>query len=351
MSNPAAADAQTAEAQTPSTTTPTIPTTMQAVVARTYGSPSVLSIEQVPTPSLAEGQVLVQVESSSLNPLDWHFLTGTPYVLRLMNGLRTPKRTIHGADVAGSVVAVGPGVQRFAVGDRVFGESGGGGFGGYTSVKETSIVHIPDGVSFEAAGVTPVAGLTALQGLRTHGRVQPGDKVLINGGAGGVGTFAVQIARALGARVTAVCSTRNVDMVRSLGADRVVDYLKDDFVASGERFDVMLDNVGNRSPAECLRVLEPHGRYVAVSGPKDNPWLDPMCHIARSALKFRRADATYHQFTASPNADDLGFLGELLATGALVPEIQRTVGLEGVGDGLVEIGTGHARAKIAVTPG
>ncbi len=326
------------------------PPTMRAAVARTYGTADVVTVDDVPTPTADKGQVLLRVEACSLNALDWHFLTGTPYLLRLIAGLRRPKRIIHGADIAGTVVAVGADVTSLQPGDTVFGEGAGGGCAPYVAIRATSVTRIPDGVSFLAAAATPVAGFTALQGLRAHGAVQADDRVLVNGAAGGVGTFAVQIAKALGAEVTAVCSTRNVDMVRRLGADHVVDYTVDDFVAGGARFDVMLDNVGNRSAAECRSVLRPGGRYVAVSGPKANPWLDPLLHLVRMRIGFIRADATFHQFTASPNPDDLVHLGELLASGAVVPEIQRTVGLDGVAEALAEIGSGHARAKIVVTP-
>ncbi len=327
-----------------------LPPTMRAAVARRYGTAEVVTIEDVPTPAATKGRVVIGVEASSLNALDWHFLTGTPYLVRLIGGLRRPKRIIHGADVAGTVVAVGSDVTEFAVGDRVFGECSGGGFAPYLATRARNVVAIPTGVSFEAAGSTPVAGLTALQGLRTHGATRPGDHVLINGAAGGVGTFSVQIAKALGAEVTAVCSTRNVDMVKRLGADHVTDYTTDDFVAGGARFDVMLDNVGNRSAAECISVLRPGARYVAVSGPKDNRWLGPIGDLVRTRFAFRRADASFHQFTAASNDADLAFLGELLASGQVVPEIQRTVGIEGVADGLAEIGSGHARAKILVAP-
>lgn len=327
-----------------------VPETMRAVVASGYGGPEVLSIREVDTPSPGEGEVLVKVEASSLNALDWHLRTGTPYFLRLMEGLRTPKRLIDGADVAGTIVALGPGVTEFAVGDAVFGEVNGGGFADYLVTKAGAVVAKPASVSWEDAGATGVAGLTALQGLRTHAQVQPGEQVLINGAAGGVGTFAVQIAKALGADVTAVCSARNVEMVRSLGADHVLDYAVDDFVDGGARFDVMFDGVGNRSAKDCKRVLRPHGRFVLISGPKRNPWLDPVPHIARTAVAFVRASQSFHQFTASPNHDDLTFLGELLTDRRLDPEIQRVVGLEGVAAGLAEIGTGHARSKIVVMP-
>ena len=327
-----------------------LPTTMTAVTARTYGGPEVLAIETLPVPTPAADELLVEVRASSLNALDWHFLTGTPYLMRLIFGLRRPKQFVRGADVAGVVVAVGDGVTRFRVGDSVFGEGPGGGCGEYLTVKETGVVAIPEGVSFELAAATPVAGLTAVQGLRTHGAVEPGDRVLINGAAGGVGTMAVQIAKALGAHVTAVCSTRNVDMVRSLGADEVLDYTRDDFVAGGARFDVMLDNVGNRHPREVRSVMLEGGRYVAISGPKANRWIDPLPYLARARMAFVRSDASFHQFTAAPNDDDLTFLGELLASGQLVPQIDRVVGPNGVADALAEIGSGHARAKIVVVP-
>lgn len=334
--------------------TETIPSEMRAVVARRYGTPEVVSVEHLRVRTPAEDEILIRVHASSLNALDWHLLTGTPYMLRAVNGLRRPKRIVPGADVAGVVVAAGSGVTSVGVGDRVFGECNGGGCAAYVANDATAIVGIPDGVSFESAAATPVAGLTAVQGLRTHGDVRPGDRVLINGAAGGVGTFAVQIAKAMGADVTAVCSTRNVEMVRSLGADTVIDYTTTDMVAHhvdrGVRFDVMLDNVGNRTPAECRSLMSPGGRYVAVSGPKTNRWLGPIPHLVRTWLAIRRSDATFHQFVASPNADDMTYLAELLASGDIVPAIDRVIGLDDVAAGLTEIGTGHARSKIVVVP-
>ncbi len=323
---------------------------MTAVTARAYGGPEVLATEELEVPVPGPGEVLVEVRATSLNALDWHFLTGTPYLMRLMFGLRRPKRIVRGADVAGVVVEVGADVTRFAIGDRVFGEAPGGGCAQYIAVAESNVVAIPEGVSFEAAGATPVAGLTALQALRTHGRVQPGERVLVNGAAGGVGTMAVQIATALGAHVTAVCSTRNVEMVRRLGADDVIDYTREDFVAGGARFDVMLDIVGNRRPAEVRSVMVDGGRYVAVSGPKANRWVDPLPYLMRARLAFVGSSASFHQFTEATDLDDLTFLGELLESSRLVPEVDRVVGLDGVAAALAEIGSRHARAKILVVP-
>ena len=237
-----------------------VPATMRAVVARRYGTPEVVAVDDVPTPSPEAGELLLRVEAASLNALDWHFLTGTPYFIRFISGFRRPKRLTPGADVVGTVVAVGAGVPGVAVGDRVFGQCAGGACAQYAAVEACDMVPVPAGVSASAAAAAPVAGLTALQGLRTHGRVQPGDKVLVNGAAGGVGTFAVQLAVALGAEVTAVCSTANVAMVRDLGAAEVVDYTTTDVVAGGTGFDVMIDNVGNRSAADCLRLLRRGGR-------------------------------------------------------------------------------------------
>ena len=337
-------------ADVPAAPGPMVPTTMRAVVHRRYGAVEVLDSDQVPVPAPGADQVLVRVEASSLNALDWHFMTGTPWLIRLTSGLFRPRRIVPGADIAGTIVAAGRDVDDLSVGDAVFGEAPGGGCSPFAVVAANHVARIPEGVDIRSAAATPVAGLTALQGLRTHAQVRPGDRVLVNGAAGGVGTFTVQIAKALGAEVTAVCSTRNVEMVRRLGADTVIDYTTDDFVAGAERFDVMVDNVGNRTPAECKHVLRPAGRYVAVSGPKDNRLLGPIPYIVRAALSFRRSSQSFHQFIASANRDDLAFLGELLASGRVVPEIQRTIGLDGVVEAMAEIGTGHARAKLVVYP-
>ena len=326
-----------------------LPLTMRAVVARSYGGPDALVIEDLPVPTLGADDVLVGVQATSLNALDWHLLTGPPYLVRLTGGLRRPKRTIHGVDIAGTVVAVGAAVDRWRPGDEVFGMGVGGGFGQYAAVSQATLERRPSTVDVEHAAATPVAGLTALQGLRTHGGLRTGERVLINGAAGGVGTFAVQIAVALGADVTAVCSGRNVEMVRSLGASEVIDYTSADFVEETGGFDLMLDNVGNRRAGDCKRVLRDGGRLVLVSGPKRR-WLGPLPKFAATRLAFSRSGRTVTSFITKHDRDDLRDLAEWLASGDIVPAIDRVIGLDDVADGLAEIGSGHARAKIVVRP-
>lgn len=323
---------------------------MRAAVACHYGTADVVVIEDVEVPTPKKGEVLVEVAASSFNALDCHFLTGSPYLMRLFAGLRRPKRQIHGADFSGTVRAIGANVTRFTPGDQVFGECEGGGFGNFLAVSERSIATKPSTVSFDDAAATPVAGLTALQGLRTHAKLKYGEHILINGAAGGVGTFAVQIAKAMGAEVTGVCSTGNVEMVRRIGADHVVDYNSSDFIVGGQRYDVMLDNVGNRLPKECISVLRPSGRYVLVSGPKENLWLGPIPHIVRAAIAFKGSGRVFLHYVATPNRDDIEFLAMLLKEKKVIPQIARIVGLSGVVDGFKEIATGHAKAKIVVHP-
>jgi NADPH:quinone reductase-like Zn-dependent oxidoreductase len=328
------------------------PETMRAVTARRYGDAAVLAIESLPTPAVAPGKLLVRVMGSSVNALDWHLVTGTPLMVRLIMGLRKPKRLIQGADISGIVEAVGSGVTGYSIGDAIFGESAGGAFADYAVIDANIVAPLPTGVDFTDAGVTPVAGLTALQALRTHGAVKAGDRVLINGAAGGVGTFAIQIAQALGAReITAVCSTANVEQSRALGATRVIDYRIDDFITVGGTYDVVLDMQGNRSAAQLRSILAPGARYVAVSGPMTNRLLGPVPHLLRMSFALRRADASFHQFTAAATLEDLNYLATLLASGQLVPAIERVVGLDGVADAVAQIASGHGPGKIAVVPG
>ena len=247
--------------------------TMKAVRYYCYGSTDVLEYGEVEKPSPAADEILIEVHAAAVNPLDWHFLHGTPYFIRLMSGLGKPADSGLGVDLAGTVEVVGSNVTRFKPGDEVFGGGGSGAYAEYAIVREEGPrVMKPANVSFEQAATVGVAGVTALQALRDKGQLQPGQKVLINGASGGVGTFAVQIAKAFGGNVTGVCSTRNVDMVRSIGADRVIDYTQEDFTRSGQRYDVMLDLVANRSLSECRRALTPRGTYVLVGVSDAGRW-------------------------------------------------------------------------------
>ena len=244
---------------------------MKAIVYYNYGSPNVLKFEELEKPVAGDNEVLIRVRAASVNPYDWHFMRGTPYIVRIQAGLRKPKNTRLGVDVAGQVEAVGRNVTQFKTGDEVFGTCKGA-FAEYACASESAVAMKPDNVTFEQAAAVPIAGFTALQGLRLgglgdKGKIQPGQKVLINGAAGGVGTFAVHISKSFGADVTGVCSTRNVDMVRSIGADRVIDYTQEDFTKSGQRYDLLFDCIGNHSFSACRRVLNPKGIYIPVGGP------------------------------------------------------------------------------------
>ena len=238
---------------------------MQAIVYHRYGSPDVLELAEIPIPTPAEGQVLIRVHAASVNPYDWHFLRGTPSPIRLFSGMRSPKSPRLGADVAGVVEAVGAKVAPFKPGDAVFGTAKGS-FAEYACATPSQLAMKPQEISFEQAACLPIAGITALQGVRDKGKVQPGQTVLINGAAGGVGTFAVQIAKSLGTRVTGVCSTRNVELLRSIGADEVIDYTREDFARSTQHYDLLFDLVGNRPLADYLCAVQPHGTYIWCGG-------------------------------------------------------------------------------------
>ena len=320
---------------------------MKAIVHDTYGTPDVLEFREVEPPGLGPADVAVRVHAASVNPLDWHFLTGTPYLMRLTAGLRRPKRTIAGVDVAGTVVEVGADVTGFAPGDRVFGSVPGAFAETVVATRAADrLVAMPDGLDFAEAAALPVAGLTALQALHDHADVGPGRSVLINGAAGGVGTFAVQFAVAMGAEVTAVCSGRNVDMVRELGAHRVIDYTTDDF-ADGTRYDVMIDNVGNRSFADCRRSLASDGTYVMVSGPKGK-WIRPIDRIVAGRLRFLRGDQTFVSFTAVNSAAELRALLAYVERGEVRSMIDRRYPLADAAEALRYLATGHARAKLII---
>jgi NADPH:quinone reductase-like Zn-dependent oxidoreductase len=321
--------------------------TMSAMVQEKYGPASdVLEMRQVPIPEVAAGEVLVRVRFSSVNAMEWHLINGKPYLLRPAFGLR-PKSPTLGADISGTVVAVGKGVTRFAPGDEVFGEIGAGAYAELATAAERHLVAKPESVSFEAAGAVGVAGLTALQGMRDVLGVKSGQKVLINGASGGVGTYAIQVAKALGAEVTAVCSTRNVDQARELGADTVVDYQKEDFAQTDERFEALFDIPGNRPVRDCKRLLAPGGIYYVVGGPKGD-WLGPIPRLLRGALVFAGGDEKQKIHTAVSNADDLAELGSLLSSGRVRSVIEEVFPLADVAIPLDQQGRFHARGKTVI---
>ncbi len=322
---------------------------MKAAVRDRYGSPDVVELREIDRPVADDDDVLVRVRAASVNPADWYGVTGTPYVGRAQMGLRRPKEQRLGVDFAGTVEAVGKDVTQFRPGDEVFGGKTGA-FAEYVCVREErAVVPKPADVTFEQAAAVGVAGLTALQGLRDMGQIQPGQQVLINGASGGVGTFAVQIAKALGAEVTGVCSTRNVELVRSIGADHVVDYTREDFTRSDRRYDLLLDVAGSRSWSECRRVLNPQATLVMVGAPKGTRLLGPLSHIAALKLAAVRGGQKAVFFVAQFNKPDLEVLRDLLETGAVTPVIDRRYALSEIADAFRYLGEGHAQGKIVVT--
>jgi len=320
---------------------------MQAIEQHGYGSPDVLRCVDAELPTPSDDQALVRVHVAATNPLDWHFMTGTPWVLRLMAGLRRPKQPRRGVDMAGVVEMVGAAVTSVRPGDAVFG-GGDGAFAEYVVCRERNIAPLPSGMSFAEAAALPVAGVTALQGLRDHAGLRPGQSVLINGAGGGVGSYAVQIAKSLGAEVTAVCGTHNVEIVRSLGADHVIDYTRTDVAILGRRFDAILDNIGNRTLAECRRLLTDDGVLVMVSGPKRNRLLGPIARVVRAKLRFVIGGQRAVTFTASETRDELLALSELVEAGALRTVIDRVYPLAETADAIRYLAEGHARGKVLI---
>ena len=326
--------------------------TMQAIVYRQYGSADVLHLERIDKWLPEDHQVLIKVRAAAANPLDWHYMRGTPYIMRMESGWRAPKDMRLGVDVAGVVVAVGKDVTQFKPGDEVFG-TGGGAFAEYVRAGATKVVLKPADLSFEQAAAIPVAALTALQALRDKGRVAPGKKVLINGASGGVGTFAVQIAKALGADVTGVCSTRNIELVRSLGADHVIDYTKDDFAEGDERYDVVLDNVGTRPLLDFKRVMTPEGVFVMVGGggPNEGRWIGPMARPVKALLMSPFVSQEYVMLLAEIRQDDLEVMKQLIESKKVTPVIDRTYPLSEVPEAIRYLEDGHARGKVIITVG
>lgn len=320
---------------------------MKAIVYEEYGAPAVLKCEELPQPAPSENEVLVKVRAASANPLDWHDVRGEPYMLRLGSGWRKPKTGRLGVDLAGVVEAVGKNVTQFQVGDDVFG-AGRGAFAEYVCVREDRVVKKPANLSFEQAAAVTVAGITALQGLRDKGKFQRGQKVLINGAAGGVGTFAVQIAKAFGAEVIGVCSAKNMEMVRAIGADRVIDYAREDFTQSAQRYDLILDCVGNHSLAACRRVLQSRGAYVMIGGPSGR-WIQPLPRILHLLFSSFFARQKLRFFVAAIKPEDLLVLQELMASGKVTPVIDRCYKLSEVQEAMRHLETGHVRGKVVIT--
>jgi NADPH:quinone reductase-like Zn-dependent oxidoreductase len=327
---------------------------MRAVVRDRYCSPDELELREIPKPVVADDEVLVRVRAASLNPFDWFSVSGRPYVPRMLVGLLKPRSERLGVDFAGTVEAVGKSVTQFRPGDEVFGGRNGALAENVVVREDRAVVPKPANVTFEQAAAVPVAALTALQGLRDKGQLQPGQRVLINGASGGVGTFAVQIAKSFGAEVTGVCSTRHVDLVRSLGADHVVDYTREDFTRSDRRYDLMLDVAGSRSWSDCRRALNAQATLVMVGlvgAPQGNRLIGPLGHIVKVRLAALRSSRKVAFLMAKFNKADMVVLQELLEAGKVTPVIDRRYELSEIADALQYMAEGHARGKVVITVG
>ena len=322
---------------------------MKAIVYQKYGSPDVLELREVEKPAPGVGEVLVKVYATAVNYADFALLTGKPFLVRLMaGGLLNPKNQILGADVAGRVEAVGSGVRQFQPGDEVFGDISGCGLGGlaeYVSVPENVLVSKPANITFEQAAAVPMAAVTALQGLRNKGQIQTGQKVLINGASGGVGTFAVQIAKSFGAEVTAVCSTGKMSMVRSIGADHVVDYTQENFTQNGRCYDLILAANGYHPISDYKQALNPQGTYVCTGGTMPQIFQS----ILLGPLMSMSGNKKMGNLAAKPDQKDLAFMKELLEVGKVVPVIDRCYPLNETAEALRYLGEGHAKGKVVIT--
>lgn len=319
---------------------------MKAIVYTQYGPPDVLQIQEVAKPTPKDNEVLVKLHAASANPADWRLMRGTPFFARFTSGLQKPKNTVLGADIAGRVEAIGRNVTQFQPGDEVFGEISAGGFAEHACVPENVVALKPTNISFAQAAAVPLAAITALQGLRDKGQIQAGQKVLINGASGGVGTFAVQLAKAFGAEVTGVCSTRNVEMVRSIGADHIIDYTQENFTNNGQRYDLILDNMANRSVSDYRRSLNPNGICVVVG-------FSTMTYLLQVALLglwvTKTSGQTIGAMLANANTQDLIFLKGLLEAGEVVPVIDRCYPLSEAPEAIRYLEKGHARGKVVIT--
>jgi NADPH:quinone reductase-like Zn-dependent oxidoreductase len=320
---------------------------MKAIVYRCYGPPDVLKLEDIEKPTAADHEVLVKIHAASVNPLDWHYMRGSPSLMRLMSGIGAPKDTRLGVDFAGTIEAVGKNVKRFKPGDEVFGGKNGA-FAEYVTVREDRALALkPGNMTFEQAASVPIAAVTALQALRDKGDIKPGQKVLINGASGGVGTFAVQIAKSFGAQVTGVCSTRNLEMVQSIGADHVIDYKREDYTKSGKRYDLIIDMVGNHSLLQNRQVLTPEGILVMIGGPSDG-LLGPLASPIKALILSPFVSQKFVMFVAQMNKEDLAILGDLMQAGKVTPVIDRRYELSDVPAAIRYSEEGHARGKIVI---
>jgi len=324
-------------------------TPMKAIVHRCYGSPAVIRFEDIAKPTAAEDEVLVRVHAASVNPLDWHRLEGTPYMVRLDAGLGKPDNPRLGVDFSGTVEAVGAKVTRFKPGDEVFGGRLGA-LADYVAVRESrAIVLKPANVSHEQAAAVAIAAITALQGLRDKGHIRAGEKVLINGASGGVGTFAVQIAKSFGANVTGVCSTKNIELVRSIGADQVIDYSREDITQRGERYDLILDNVATHSLLEYKRIMTPNGIYVMIGSTDPGHWFGWLWKPLQAWMLSPFMSQKFGMIFADLSKDDLATLAGLMQEGKVTPVIDRTYKLSDAAEALRYLEQGHARGKVIVT--
>jgi NADPH:quinone reductase-like Zn-dependent oxidoreductase len=322
---------------------------MKAIVQDKYGSPDVLALEDIDKPEIGDGDVLVVVLAASAHIGDWHFMTGLPYLFRIAgSGLRAPRTRVRGTDVAGRVEAIGKEVTRFQAGDEVFGICDGA-FAEYATARSDRMAPKPANLTVEQAATVPTSGCTALQAVRNKGKVVPGQKVLIIGAAGGVGSFAVQIAKAFGAHVTGVCSTTKVDLVRSIGADDVIDYTRDDFAETGERYDVVLDIAGNRSVSHLRRALGPRGTLVIVGGEGGGRWFGGIDRQLRASMLSPFVSQKLGTFVAKANGEDLVVLKKLIEAGKVTPVIDKAYPLSEVPEAIRHLKEGHARGKVVIT--
>jgi len=322
---------------------------MKGVVRHCYGAPDVVRYEDVVKPVPKENEILVKVHAASVNPLDWHYVEGTPYLVRMDRGFGKPVDPRLGVDFAGTVDAVGTAVKRFKPGDEVFGGTAGA-FAEYVTVREErAIARKPDNITFEQAAAVPIAAITALQALRDAGQIRARQKVLINGASGGVGTFAVQIAKSFGAEVTGVCSTRNVELVRSLGADHVIDYTREDLTKGSQRYDLILDNVSTHGLLEYRRVMNPNGRYVMVGSTDPGHWFGWLAHPLEGKLLSPFVSQKFGMMLAHLNTEDLAALGDLMQSGKVIPVIDRRYPLSETAEALRYLEAGHASGKVVLT--